>query len=74
MFQNGTPLNAWKSFNSIALPVLPGDVTKDFQKFYRLSWITLNFIEIQPNFNTKWALYSITDSANLMEFEIGEGF
>ena len=47
---------------------------KDFQNFYRLSWITLSIlIEIQPNFNTKWALYNIIDGANLAEFEVGEG-
>ena len=63
-----------KSFSLIAQPVLPGGVTKDFQNFYQLSWITLSIlIEIQPNFNTKWALYSIIDSANLAEFEVGEG-
>ena len=40
-----------KSFSLIALPVLPEGVTKDFQNF--LSTIVNNFIEIQPNFNTK---------------------
>ena len=34
---------------------------------------SLNFNEIQPNFNIKWALYSIIDGANLEEFEVGEG-
>ena len=34
---------------------------------------SLNFIKIQSNFNAKWALYSIIDSANLVEFEVGEG-
>ena len=59
-----------KSFSSIALLVLPGGVTKDFQNFYQLSRITLStFIKIQPNFNVKWALYSIIDGANLAKFE-----
>ena len=67
-------MNAWKSFSLIALPVLPGGITKDFQNFYQLLWITLSIlIEIQPNFNAKWALYSIIDGANLVEFEVGEG-
>ena len=60
-----------KSFSSIALPILPGGVMKNFQNFYGLLWITLSiFIEIQPNFYTKWALYSIIDGANLAEFEL----
>ena len=63
-----------KSFSSIALPVLPGGVMKDFQIFYRLSCITLSIlIKIQPNFNTKWALYSRIDGPNLAQFEVGEG-
>ena len=33
----------------------------------------LKFIEIQPNFNAKWALYSIIYGANLAEFKVGEG-
>ena len=60
-----------KSFSLIALPILPGGVMKDF---HQLSWITHSiFIEIQPNFNAKWALYGIIDGANLVEFEVGEG-
>ena len=35
---------------------------------------SLNFIEIQPNFNAKWGLYSIIYGANLAEFEVGEGY
>ena len=63
-----------KSFSLIALSVLPGDVTKDFKIFNQLSWITCSiFIEIQLNFNVKWALYSIIGSANLAEFEVSEG-
>ena len=57
-----------KSFSLIALPVLPGGMTEDFQKFYRL----VNN-KIQPNFNAKWALYSIIDGASLVEFEVREG-
>ena len=61
-----------KSFILIALPILPVGVMKDFQN---LSTIINNsiFIEIQPNFNAKWALYSIIDGTNLVEFEVGEG-
>ena len=57
----------------IALPILPGGVAKDFQNyFYQLLWITHSiFIEIQPNFNAKWALYNIIDGVNLVEFEVG---
>ena len=30
------------------------------------------FTEVQPNFNAKYVLYSINDSANLAEFEVGK--
>ena len=76
-FKRNTFNSRWmpENFSWIALPVLPGGVTKDFQKFYQLSWIILSiFIEIQPNFNAKWALYSIIDGTNLAEFEVGEGY
>ena len=63
-----------KSFSLIALPILPGAMTKNFQNFYQLSSIILSiFIEIQPNFNAKCALYSMIDGADLVEFEVGEG-
>ena len=63
-----------KSFSSIAL-ALPGGVTKYFQNFYRLSWITLSIL-LKSNqiLMQKWALYNITDGANLVKFKVGEGF
>ena len=40
-----------KSFSSIALPILHGGMTKTFQIFYQLQWITHSI--------AKWALYSV---------------
>ena len=62
--QNGTLLivdGCLKSFSSIALPILPGSMTKDFQIF--LSTIVNNSL----NFYAKWGLYSIIDGTNFAE-------
>ena len=48
----------------MALPVLPGGVTKGLT-------IVNNSLETQSNFNAEQALYSIIDGANLAEFEVG---
>ena len=29
---------------------------------------------MQPNFNAKWTLYSVIDSSNLTECELGKGY
>ena len=76
-FTNASKLNTFNSrwmrekcFSSIALPVLPGGVTKVFQFFWTIMNNSLNFNWNPAKFNTKWALYSIIYSANLMEFEV----
>ena len=72
MLQNRTLLivgEYLKKFQLDSTTCLPGGMTKDFQNFYQLLLITLS--KVQPN--AKWALYSIIDGANLVEFAVVEG-